>query len=54
LLLLLAHHLRLHTLLARDDVTLLVRVVHGVEWLCERGKRISARINKRFIVISSF
>jgi hypothetical protein len=49
LLLLLAHHLGLHTLLARDDVTRLVRVVHGVEWLCERGKGISAA---RIIIVS--
>jgi len=36
LLLLLAHHFRLHTLLARNNVALLVRVVQGIQWLCER------------------
>ena len=38
LLLLLAHHLRLHTLLAGNDITLLVRVIQGIQGLCERGK----------------
>lgn len=56
LLLLLAHHLRLHTLLAGNDIALLVRVIQGIQGLCERGKEVSsaAMIKSCFTVVSSF
>ncbi len=55
LLLLLTHHLRLHTLLARNDIARLVRVIHRIEWLCKCGKTEQRRrIRKRFMIFSFF